>query len=219
MCPDLFAESRKIMVARLAANGYVRSQQVRKAMETVRRELFLPGDMKDYAYMDSPQPIGWGQTISAPHMVAIMEEELELKPGLKVLEIGGGSGYHAAVTAEIVKPEGRVFTIERIHELAAVAEKNIELAGYSEIVKVIEGDGSGGLPKEAPFDRIFVAAGAPEVPLPLVEQLAEGGVMAIPVGDRICQDLIKIRKKGGKIIKENRGGCVFVPLIGEYGYG
>lgn len=206
------------MVRRLISGGYIRTAKVGKAMETVPRELFLPDRMAEEAYVDSPLPIGNGQTISAPHMVAIMQEELELEPGQKVLEIGGGSGYHAAVTAELVKPDGRVFTIERIPELAETARGNIKKAGYSDLVEVFQGDGSIGLPDEAPFDRIFVACGAPGIPPPLAEQLADGGIMLVPVGNRCCQDLIKVTKRGGRVTQASRGGCIFVPLIGEHGY-
>lgn len=213
-----FEEKRRKLVRHLVSDGYIRTPAVEKAVSTVPREEFVPPEIRDEAYIDSPLPIGMGQTISAPHMVSIMEEELELKPGLRVLEIGGGSGYHAAVTAEIVKPNGIVFTIERIPELVKMAKTNIERAGYSKLIKVILGDGSKGLAEEAPFDRIFVAAGAPDVPEPLIEQLAEGGVMLVPVGGVYAQDLIKVRKKNGKIIRESKGGCIFVPLVGEYGY-
>jgi protein-L-isoaspartate(D-aspartate) O-methyltransferase len=206
------------MIRHLISAGYIRTPEVERAMRSVPREKFVPESIAKDAYVDSPLPIGQGQTISAPHMVAIMQEELELRPNLKVLEIGAGSGYHAAVTAEIVKPNGRVFTIERVPELVEMARKNIEASGYSDLVEVILGDGSKGLVKEAPFDRIFVAAGAPEVPKPLTDQLSEGGIMLIPVGNRYLQDLIKVRKKKGKLVEERKGGCIFVPLIGEYGY-
>ena len=215
---DSFSERRERLVRNLAISGYIRTPAVERAMRKILRELFVPDDLKEEAYIDSPLPIGHGQTISAPHMVAIMLEELMLSAGLKVLEIGGGSGYHAALTGELVRPNGKVFTIERIVELAEFARDNIEKAGYAGIVKVIHGDGSKGYPKEAPFDRIFVACGAPDIPKPLLEQLADDGVMLVPVGGRSVQDLLRITKKGGRIIKENRGGCIFVPLIGEHGY-
>jgi len=218
MHPAFFGDRRKAMVRRLRSGGYIRTPKVEKAMEAVPREFFLPDRMAEEAYVDSPLPIGNGQTISAPHMVAIMQEELELEPGQKVLEIGGGSGYHAAVTAELVKPNGKVFTIERIPELAETARANIERAGYSDLVEVFQGDGSIGLPDKAPFDRIFVACGAPGIPAPLTEQLADEGIMLVPVGSRHCQDLIKVRKRGEKVTQESRGGCIFVPLIGEHGY-
>ncbi len=215
--PDL-EEERNRLVDSLVSRGYVTSKAVEKAMRRVPREEFLPRDMKDEAYVDSPLPIGEGQTISAPHMVAIMAEQLDLSPGLKVLEIGAGSGYHAAVCAEVVAPDGHIYTIERISSLATFAEDNLKRTGYGDLVTVIFGDGTKGLPDKAPFDRIFVAAGAPDVPAPLTDQLADGGKMLVPVGGRYYQDLIKVERKGKKLTKENMGGCVFVPLIGEYGH-
>jgi len=215
--PDL-EEERNRLVDSLISRGYVTSEAVERAMRRVPREEFLPRDMKDEAYVDSPLPIGEGQTISAPHMVAIMAEQLDLSPGLKVLEIGAGSGYHAAVCAEVVAPDGHIYTIERISSLATFAEDNLKRTGYGDLVTVIFGDGTKGLPDKAPFDRIFVAAGAPDVPEPLTDQLADGGRMLVPVGGRYYQDLIKVERKGKKLIKENIGGCVFVPLIGEYGH-
>lgn len=211
-------ELRKRLVGNLLSAGYIRSERVRSAMLMVPRELFVTDDLVAEAYIDTPLPIGYGQTISAPHMVAIMLEELDLCPGQRVLEVGAGSGYHAALCAELVQPGGKVYTIERIAELVEFARKNIAKAGYTDLVEVIEGDGSKGLPEKAPFERIFVACGAPDVPQPLFEQLAEGGVMLVPVGGRYCQDLVKIRKSRGKQARESRGGCIFVPLIGEFGY-
>jgi|YelNatPaOPRAMG01_1025707.scaffolds.fasta_scaffold13263_7 protein-L-isoaspartate(D-aspartate) O-methyltransferase len=215
---DRFEELRRRLVGNLCSAGYIKSERVRNAMLKVPRELFVTDDLVSEAYVDTPLPIGYGQTISAPHMVAIMLEEQEFEPGQKVLEVGTGSGYHAALAAELVRPRGKVYTIERIGELAEFARRNISRAGYSDLVEVIEGDGSKGLPDKAPFDRIFVACGAPDVPEPLIEQLADDGIMLVPVGGRYYQDLIKVKKKKGRIVKENRGGCVFVPLIGEYGY-
>jgi len=215
---DKFEERRNRLVDHLVARGYVRSPSVEKAMRKVPREKFVPDHLAQEAYADSPLPIGMGQTISAPHMVSIMLEELDLKTGMKVLEIGAGSGYHAAVTAEIVRPDGTVFTIERIPDLVEFARKNLERAGYSDSVSVFLGDGSKGSQENAPFDRIFVACGAPDVPRPLMEQLGDEGVILVPVGGRTFQDLIKITKKGGRVTRESRGGCIFVPLIGEHGY-
>jgi len=215
--PDFEAE-RNSLVDSLKRRGYICSPAVEAAMRRVPREEFLPPEMKDDAYVDTPLPIGEGQTISAPHMVAIMAEQLELKEGMKVLEIGAGSGYHAAVCAEIVGPEGHIYTIERISELAAFAESNLARTGYAKNVTVIFADGTRGLPEHAPYDRIFVAAGAPDIPSPLTEQLADGGKLLVPVGGRFYQDLIRVQKRGQKLVKENLGGCVFVPLIGEYGY-
>ena len=202
---DLNLERDRI-VASLVRRGYVSSSRVEEAMKRVPREEFLPEDMRDEAYVDSPLPIGEGQTISAPHMVAIMVEQLELKPGHKVLEIGAGSGYHAAVCAEVVAPEGHVYTIERISSLATFAEANLKKTGYSKLVTVIFGDGTKGLPDYAPFDRIFVAAAAPDVPSPLLEQLADHGKMLVPVGGRYLQDLIRVERKGRSFTMANLGG-------------
>ena len=216
---DQFISRRNKLVDHLVSGGYVKSPEVERAMRAVPRELFVTNELTNEAYIDSPMPIGKGQTISAPHMVAIMLEELDLKPDMKVLEIGGGSGYHAAVTAELIKPDGVVFTVERIPELVDFARHNLERAGYSDIVKIILGDGSKGLPREAPFDRIFVACSAPDVPKPLIEQMSEDSILLVPVGGRYFQDLMRVVRRKGKLVRENRGGCVFVPLIGEHGYG
>ena len=215
--PD-FDYERDRLVESLKLRGYVTSKAVETAMRRVPREEFLPPEIREDAYVDTPLPIGEGQTISAPHMVAIMVEHFDLKPGLKVLEIGTGSGYHAAVCAEIIAPDGHIYTMERITSLASFAESNLKKTGYSELVTVILGDGTKGLPEHAPFDRIFVAAGAPDVPPPLTDQLADVGRLLIPVGGRWYQDLMRVTRKGKKLETENLGGCIFVPLIGEYGY-
>ena len=209
---------RETLVDSLVRRGYVVSVAVEEAMRRVPREEFVPERLRNDAYVDTPLPIGVGQTISAPHMVAIMAEKLDLRPGQKVLEIGSGSGYHAAVAAEMVTSDGHVYTIERIGSLAQFAEDNLKRTGYSDVVTVVMGDGSRGLPEHAPFDRIFVACSAPDVPAPLREQLADGGKMLVPVGGRMYQDLICVERKGDRFAKTNYGGCVFVPLIGEFGY-
>ena len=215
---SVLGEKRERLVDSLVRRGYVTDPRAEAAMRKVLREEFLPSSLKEDAYVDSPLPIGDGQTISAPHMVAIMIDKLELTPGQKVLEVGTGSGYHAAVAAEAVAPNGHVYTIERIKSLADFAVENLKRAGYADLVTVVLGDGSNGLPEHAPYDRIFVAAGAPDVPEPLTEQLGDGGILLVPVGDRYYQDLIKIMKRGKRLERENHGGCVFVPLIGEHGY-
>ena len=213
-----FESERNMLIDSLRRRGYVSSPAVDRAMRRVPREDFLPQEVRDDAYVDTPLPIGEGQTISAPHMVAIMAEQLDLKEGMKVLEIGAGSGYHAAVCAELVGPEGHIYTIERIADLAAFAEENLKKTGYAKNVTVVFADGTKGLPEHAPYDRIFVAAGAPDIPAPLTDQLTEGGKLLVPVGGRFYQDLIRVEKRNGKLHKENLGGCVFVPLIGEYGH-
>ncbi len=201
-------------------SGVIKSERVLRAFLKVPREEFVPKEYRDYAYVDQPLPIGYGQTISAPHMCVIMCEALDLREGNKVLEVGTGSGYHAALVAEIVGEKGHVYTIERIPELAEFARKNLERTGYIKRVTVIVGDGSLGYPEAAPYDRILVTAAAPDVPKPLVEQLKPGGKMVIPVGDlSLFQDLLLVEKKSsGKVKVKNLGGCAFVPLIGRYGW-
>ena len=196
-------------------SGYLTSDSVIDAMRDVPREIFVPESMRKYAYNDTPLEIGYGQTISAPHMVAIMSEALDLKRNSRVLEVGTGTGYHAAVTAKIVR-DGHVYTVERIKELAEKAMANFEKLGIKNIT-VIVGDGSLGLPEHSPFDRIYATCAAPAVPPRLVEQLSNGGKMLVPVGGRIC-DLILVEKADGKITEKNLGGCSFVPMVGEGGY-
>jgi protein-L-isoaspartate(D-aspartate) O-methyltransferase len=211
-------QERKRMVAGLVESGYVNGKKVASAMEKVERHRFLPKELESVAYVDSPLAIGEGQTISAPHMVGMMASGLDLSPGLIVLEIGGGSGYHAAVIAELVRPDGHVYSIERIQSLADRANENLESAGYADLVTTIVADGSNGYPVHAPYDRISVACGAPDVPPPLFQQMKEGGKMLIPVGGRTYQELYLITKVGGKMQKLDMGSVLFVPLIGEYGF-
>ena len=191
------------------------SEQVLQAMMMVPRHLFVrEGDMAS-AYDDYPLSIGHGQTISAPHMVAIMCTLLDVRKGMNVLEIGAGSGYHSAVLAELVGSEGTVYSIERIPELIEFARRNLSDAGYQNVV-VTTGDGTLGLPEYAPYDRITVACAAPAIPPPLVEQLKRGGKMVIPIGE-FMQELYLVHKND-VVSKEKSGGVVFVPLIGEYGF-
>ena len=216
---ESFTSRRHRLVENLERCGHIRRPEVVEAMKAVRRHIFVPERAREDAYADHPMDIGEGQTISAPHMVGIMMEQLDLSRGHKVLEVGGGSGYHAAVTAHIVGPSGHVYTVERFASLAERAKKNIEEAGYSAVVTVVVGDGSKGLLAHAPYDRIFVACAAPDVPAPLLEQLKEGGKMLVPVGTgHFGQDLILVEKRNGKVVKSDLGGCIFVPLIGEYGF-
>jgi len=194
--------------------GYVK-ESVIIAMARVPRELFLPVALKSRAYDDTPLPIGQNQTISAPHMVAIMCDLLDLKPGMTVLEVGGGSGYHAAVMAAMIGPDGMVYSVERRPQLVAAAKRNLEKAGITNVT-MIEADGSIGLAEHAPYDRISVAATAPRVPEPLKQQLKVGGKMVIPVG-RDYQDLYLVTRKNGFCVEEKMG-VIFVPLIGEEGF-
>lgn len=179
-------------------------------MGAVRREDFVPQNWRDYAYRDEPLPIDKEQTISAPHMVAIMCELLCVEPQSSVLEIGTGSGYHAAVLAELAR-KGTVYTVERFEGLAEHASKLLPAN-----VVVITGDGSLGLPEKAPFDRILVTCSAPEIPSPLLAQLKAGGRMVIPLGKGL-QELYLVRKNS-EIVKEAHGSVAFVLLVGKYGF-
>ncbi len=217
-------EQRRRLVEQLVREGIIRSEKVKKAMLAVPREEFVPENQRQWAYYDHPLPIGYGQTISAPHMVALMTELLDPEPGDKVLEVGTGSGYQAAVLAEIVAKQdpsrrGHVYTIERIPELARFAKENLRRTSYIKYVTVIIGDGTKGYPKEAPYDGIVVTAAAPNIPQPLVEQLKVGGRLVIPVGDLSLQRLVlAIKKPDGSLDIREDTWCLFVPLIGEYGW-
>lgn len=220
-----FEEQKKKIIDSLKKERFVKSQNVINAFMHVPRELFVPSNLKDYAYSDTPLPIGYGQTISAIHMVLMMCELLDLQPGHKVLEIGTGSGYHAAIIAEIVSPsssakKGHVYTIERIEPLAEFAIKNLEHAGYSDRVTVILGDGTLGYPEFAPYDRISITASGPTIPTPLIEQLTVNGKMVLPMGRHTYwQELYLIKKReNGEIERTSHGGVAFVPLIGKYGW-
>jgi len=210
-------DERRQMVAGLRGRGLVLSKKVEEALLKVPRHLFVPKEVRSQAYRDTPLPIGDGQTISAPHMVAIMAEAMELREGHKVLEIGAGSGYNAAVMAELVGPSGKVISVERHPALAEKAARVLREAGY-ENVDVVVGDGSLGYLEEAPYDRISVTCGAPRVPDVLQEQLRDGGVMLIPVGGMEYQSLLRVRNQGGRMLCEDLGSVVFVPLIGEKGH-
>jgi len=204
------------LVEYLSAYGYLRSKNVIEAMRAVDRIFFVSEDMEEYAYEDTPLRIAGSQTISAPHMVAMMCEAAELGENQRVLEIGAGSGYSACIISKITK--AKVISVERIKELADFAKKNLEKAACKNVL-VLLGDGTLGYAEEAPYDRIIVTAGAPAAPQPLIDQLKEGGKLIIPIGSRYSQDLMRITKKGKSTQEENLGGCVFVPLIGKYAWG
>lgn len=211
-----FETQRKALVERLVAQGYITDDSVAEAMRRVPREEFLPEDRREAAYVDSPQPIGGGQTISAPHMVAIMTHQLDAAGVSSILEIGTGSGYQAAVLAELA-PDADIVSIERVAELIPRARNSLALAGYDN-VEVVASDGTLGHPERAPYDRIIVTAAAPRVPEKLVEQLADPGRLLVPVGSRFMQELVAVDKRDGSVKESKLGGCVFVPLIGEDGW-
>ncbi|HUR68700.1 MAG TPA: protein-L-isoaspartate(D-aspartate) O-methyltransferase [Candidatus Thermoplasmatota archaeon] len=201
-------DARRRMVDALAAQGVLHDARVRDALLDVPREAFTSDPWED-----APQPIGAGQTISAPHMVALMAEALELRPRQRVLEVGGGSGYHAAVLARLVEP-GLVVAVEIVPELAQRARATLTRLGIRN-VEVVEADGSGGYSARAPYDRISVAAGAPAIPRPLVAQLAPEGVMVIPVGPMDQQTLLRVDARGQSVPLM---AVRFVPLLGAHGW-
>ncbi len=209
-----FQGLRELMVERQLIPRGIRDIRVLAAMRRVPRHLFIDEYQWDRAYDDMALPVGHGQTISQPYMVAVMSELLGLDGGEKVLELGTGSGYQAAILAELSRD---VYSIERIPALSEKAGRVIESLGY-ENVHLRVGDGTEGWPEAAPFDRILITAGSPEIPNPLLGQLAEGGVIVAPVGDRFSQQLVRGTKQRGQLSKEYHVPCVFVPLVGKYGW-
>ena len=197
------------MIARLSLE--ISDKRVVEAMRRVPREAFVSPELFYAAYEDRPLSIGFGQTISQPYIVALMVQALELESQDKVLELGAGSGYEAAILAELAR---EVITVERIPELADGARQVLQQLGYSK-VKVYPAGRELGWPAEAPYDAVIVSAGAPCVPPALLEQLSPGGRLVIPVGSRWQQDLLKVTKRKKRNKVENLGGCYFVPLIGE----
>ncbi len=214
---DRYKKQRARMVETQIRARSISDPRVLKVMETIPRHLFVDEGLIDQAYSDNPLPIGEKQTISQPYIVALMTQALELKGRERVLEIGTGSGYQTAILAKLVD---RVFSIERVAALATRARKILDrLNCYNVAIRV--GDGSYGWREEAPFDAIITTAGAPKVPQYLVEQLAPGGRLIIPVGSREVQTLYKFTRSAenpDKIEKEDLGGCRFVSLIGESGW-
>jgi len=211
---DLYRLARERMVeTQIKARG-IKDERVLKAMLKVPRHLFVDEALRDQAYGDFPLPIGEGQTISQPYIVALMTEALELKGNERVLEIGTGSGYQTAILAELVL---WVYTIERFPTLLERAKKVLKELGYKNISFKLD-DGTLGWKEAAPFDAIIVTAASPDIPPPLVEQLAEGGRMVIPIGDEFSQTLIKGVKKGGKLHTKALEPVRFVKLVGAYGF-
>lgn len=209
-----FSKTRSKMVDDQVVARGIKDQRVIAAMRKVPRHLFVEEALQGQAYSDHPLPIGDKQTISQPYMVALMTEALALTGKEKVLEIGTGSGYQAAILAECA---AKIFSIERIRSLAIRARKLLLDMGYFN-VEIKFTDGTVGWSDESPFDAIMVTAGAPDIPQPLIDQLKVGGRMAIPVGDANIQDLIRITKTEDGIKKEDFGGCRFVKLIGKHGW-
>lgn len=212
----MIEQKREQLVTNLLRAGYIKSEPVKQAFLTVPRDVFVPSFLKKRAYEDTPLSIEQGQTISAPHMVAIMCESLDINKGQKILEIGAGSGYHAAIVAQLVGDKGRVYSIERYESLAKKAQVNLQRIGCKNVTVEV-GDGSCGLSLYRPYDRIYVTCAAPYIPQPLIEQLRDPGKLLVPIGDMYCE-LTLLEKHKGKTVLHNLGGCVFVPLIGKYGH-
>jgi len=211
---DTYAEARRRMVTEQLSSRDIRSPRVLAAMLDIPRHRFVPEDERDLAYADTPLPIGYRQTISQPYIVALMSQLLNLSGAERVLEIGTGSGYQAAILAALA---GQVYTIERIPELCRQARSVLADLGL-ENVTLVEGDGTRGLPEQAPFQGILVTAAAPGVPEPLKEQLAEGGQLVLPVGGRGGQMLERWRRSGDRFDREQIAPVAFVPLIGAHGW-
>ncbi len=211
---DRFAARRESMVAEQLARRGIEDERVLAAFRRVPREAFVPDEFAGEAYEDSPLPIGEGQTISQPYVVALMTEVAKVAPDARVLEVGAGSGYAAAILAELAK---EVVTIERHAALAASAREALARLGYSNVT-VLQGDGSRGVPERAPYDAILVAAGAPAPPGSLKAQLAEGGRLVIPVSVDTYQELKVITRRGDRFEEENLGPVRFVPLLGQEGW-
>jgi len=210
---DPYLRARLKMVERLRRKG-IRDERVLQAMAEIPRHLFVEEALQGRAYENHPLPIGSGQTISQPYMVALMTELLEIDKNDRVLEIGAGSGYQTAILAYLAK---RVYAIERISELARRAQERLKKLGIQNaVVKAF--DGSVGWSEFAPYDGILVAAGSPDIPKPLVDQLTVDGRLVIPVGDEKLQRLIRVIKGEPENKIEDHGGCVFVKLLGQYGW-
>ena len=205
---------REALIAELEKGGYLTDPRLEEAMLGVPRHLFVPEELRDAAYEDRPLPIGFGQTVSAPHMVAMMSAALQLDEGQKVLEIGTGVGYHAAIVRHMVGPTGRVVSVEYLPELVELSRRNLKAAKSK--VEVHEGDGAKGWPADAPYDAVYVTCAIPEVPAALSAQLREGGHFIAPVGVTRCQ-LMAGRKVDGKLRLDDLGPCLFVNAQGELG--
>src|SRR5438552_3040080 len=206
-----FAAQRQRMVEQQLKPRGIKDERLLAAMARVPREEFVPADERGDAYEDGPLPIGYGQTISQPYIVAFMTEQLRPKRGDRVLEIGTGSGYHAAILGELV---AEVYTIEIVEPLAKSAEATLQRLGYNN-VHIKAGDGYKGWPEEAPFDAIIVTCAPEKVPQPLVDQLKDGGRMVIPVGERFAQQLYLLEKKNGQLKESATLPVRFVPMQRE----
>jgi len=212
--PDMRINRERMVREQIEARG-IRDPSVLKAMRSVKRHLFVAEAFYSRAYEDGPVPIGYGQTISQPYIVALMSELLEARPGMRVLEIGAGSGYQAAVLAAMGLT---VFSVERIRELFLATRELLHGLALRKVYMKLD-DGTLGLPEAAPFDRVIVTAGGPSVPPPLLDQLEDPGILVIPVGERRrTQQLVRVIKENGKTYTENKGAVSFVDLVGAHAW-
>lgn len=211
---DPYETMRLAMVEHQIAARGIHDPRVLDALRGVPRHLFVPPGFEREAYGDSPLPIGQGQTISQPYIVGLMTALLEVGPADRVLEVGAGSGYQAAVLARLAE---KVITVERLPEVASLARRNLEREGARN-VEVLVGDGTIGRPESAPYQGILVTAAAPQVPAPLLEQLADGGRLVAPIGGPEIQELVRVVRRGDRFGYEHAGPVRFVPLVGEHGW-
>lgn len=212
--PDRFAKARQRMLECDLKGRGITDPDVLRVMEEIRREEFVPGQYQSQAYSDGPLPIGLGQTISQPYIVALMTEELRLNPDCEVLEIGTGSGYQTAILCMLVK---KVYTIERFAQLSESAQSLLNRLGINNVEFYI-GDGSCGWPEQKTFDRILVTAAVPNIPEPLLKQLVDGGLIMAPIGPPGIQELIVCQKTKNKLTERFICDCRFVKLLGKYGF-
>jgi protein-L-isoaspartate(D-aspartate) O-methyltransferase len=210
---DRFTAQRRALINRMQERG-IRDLNVLRAFDQVHRHLFVPDAVAHRAYEDVPVPIGFAQTASQPSLQAMYMQILEIGPRDKVLEVGTGSGFQTAVLAQLAD---RVYSVERIRELATRAREALDALRISNVA-ILVGDGTIGWSRYAPYDAILVAAGGPEVPQPLMEQLADGGRMLVPVGSREMQRLVLVRRHGDRFEQEEVLDCTFVPLLGRFGW-
>jgi protein-L-isoaspartate(D-aspartate) O-methyltransferase len=213
MSTERFNTQRRALIGRMQEKG-IRNLEVLRAFDQIPRHAFVPDAVSHRAYEDAPVPIGFGQTASQPSLQAMYMQLLEIGPRDRVLEIGTGSGHQTAVLAQLAD---RVYSVERISELAARAREKLDAMRISNIA-ILVGDGTIGWSRYAPYDAILVAAAAPDIPQPLVDQLAEGGRMLVPVGSLQAQRLVLVRKQGGEVTSEEILDCTFVPLLGRFGW-
>lgn len=209
-----YAAARERMVQEQLAGRGIKDPRVLASMSRVPRHLFVGEELRDQAYDDHPLPIGNGQTISQPYMVALMVEALELKGEERVLEVGTGSGYEAAILAELC---GQLFTVELVEKLALRSRIELANSGYRNVFVQVS-DGTLGWVQHAPYDAVVISTAAPCIPRPLIDQLTPGGCIILPMGEEELQSLVRIRKEGGRLREEYLGECRFVKLLGTYGW-